>query len=495
MNVQAGRLPNQLACPASPALVLKRQRLILKLSLVVTDVLAVGLALNIAYLLRFKFGFTVSPDFFPDPDFYPNLTLLMIPVWVLILMLFRLYELQGILGGVAEYSKILNASTTATMVVVIATFLVREFDVSRSWLISAWLLTFLFVTINRFLLRRVVYGLRRKGFLLAPAVIVGTNQEASTLGAHLADWRMSGLRVLGYLSTGQGNGVKTEMDLPVLGNIREVGRIAQNHDVEDLVVAITALEREQLLDLCEQANEIPNLNLRLSSGLYELLTTSVSVRTLGTVPLISFNKLRLDPGQLYLKAVLECAVTFFALLLLSPVFPLIALLIKLDSPGPVFFRRRVLGLSGKPFDAFKFRTMHLNGDEALKDRPELVRELKTNHKLKDDPRVTRVGRFLRKYSLDELPQLFNVFFGQMCLVGPRPITAEEVDKYGREKLNLFTVKPGMTGLWQVSGRSDLSYEERVRLDMYYVCHYSVWLDLQILMVQTVHAVLRGRGAY
>jgi lipopolysaccharide/colanic/teichoic acid biosynthesis glycosyltransferase len=155
----------------------------------------------------------------------------------------------------------------------------------------------------------------------------------------------------------------------------------------------------------------------------------------------------------------------------------------------------VLGVSGKEFDAFKFRTMRVNGDALLADNPELHTELRANHKLKSDPRLTRVGMWLRKYSLDELPQLFNVIRGEMGLVGPRMITAGEVDKYGRHRLNLLTVKPGITGLWQVSGRSDLSYDERVNLDMYYIRNYSVWLDLQILFVQTLPAVVQGRGAY
>jgi lipopolysaccharide/colanic/teichoic acid biosynthesis glycosyltransferase len=155
----------------------------------------------------------------------------------------------------------------------------------------------------------------------------------------------------------------------------------------------------------------------------------------------------------------------------------------------------VVGVGGREFDAFKFRTMYVNGDALLAARPDLQEQLARDHKLKQDPRITRVGRFLRKVSLDELPQLINVLLGQMSLVGPRMVHPTEVAKYGRMKDNLFTVKPGLTGMWQVSGRSDLSYEERVRLDMLYIRNYSLWLDLHILVVQTLPAVLRGRGAY
>jgi lipopolysaccharide/colanic/teichoic acid biosynthesis glycosyltransferase len=173
---------------------------------------------------------------------------------------------------------------------------------------------------------------------------------------------------------------------------------------------------------------------------------------------------------------------------------LIALSIKLDSPGPAFYRRRVMGINGRQFNAYKFRTMHMNGDEILAQYPALQKELAQNHKLKNDPRITRVGQLLRKASLDELPQLLNVLKREMSLVGPRMIAPTEMKEYNDWGLNLLTVLPGITGLWQVSGRSDISYNERVQLDMYYIRNWNIWLDMQLLL-QTIPAILRGRGAY
>jgi lipopolysaccharide/colanic/teichoic acid biosynthesis glycosyltransferase len=173
---------------------------------------------------------------------------------------------------------------------------------------------------------------------------------------------------------------------------------------------------------------------------------------------------------------------------------LIAIIVKLDSPGPVIYRRKVMGVNGITFDAFKFRTMAVNGDEILARSPDLKAELELNHKLKNDPRVTRMGQFLRKLSLDELPQLFNVLLHQMSLVGPRIISPEEMSLYQQWGTNLLTILPGITGLWQVSGRSDVSYEERVRLDMYYIRKWTVWLDINLL-VRTIPAAIKGKGAY
>ncbi len=195
-----------------------------------------------------------------------------------------------------------------------------------------------------------------------------------------------------------------------------------------------------------------------------------------------------------LKLALDYMLALPGLLLIAPLFIFLAIMVKLDSPGPVFHRRRVLGLDGRVFDAFKFRTMYVNGDEILARYPKLRRELNKNYKLKCDPRVTPVGKFLRKFSLDELPQLLNVLARDMSLIGPRIIAPDELNKYGQYGNSLMMVMPGLTGLWQVSGRSDTTYDERVALDMQYITEWSVWLDIKILL-RTIPAVLKGDGAY
>jgi lipopolysaccharide/colanic/teichoic acid biosynthesis glycosyltransferase len=186
--------------------------------------------------------------------------------------------------------------------------------------------------------------------------------------------------------------------------------------------------------------------------------------------------------------------TALGIVLLSPLLVALALIVKFGSRGPVLHRRRVMGKGGTQFDAFKFRTMYVNGDEILAANPELKAQLERDHKLAVDPRVTRCGTWMRKFSLDELPQLFNVLLGQMSLVGPRMISPKELARYGEHADELLTVKPGITGLWQISGRSDLAPSDRVRLDMHFIRTRTAWGDLKLLLM-TVPAVLRGRGAY
>ncbi len=194
------------------------------------------------------------------------------------------------------------------------------------------------------------------------------------------------------------------------------------------------------------------------------------------------------------KRLIDIVLSAFILIVLSPVLMLITMWVKLDSEGPVIYRRGVLGVGGRPFDAFKFRSMFINGGEILMRHPELKRKLETEHKLKDDPRVTRAGRFLRRFSLDELPQLVNVLRGQMSLIGPRMISPPELQQYAGFEDKLLSVRPGMTGLWQVSGRADTSYDERVRLDMFYIDHYSPLMDVRIFL-KTPLVMLGAKGAY
>ena len=194
------------------------------------------------------------------------------------------------------------------------------------------------------------------------------------------------------------------------------------------------------------------------------------------------------------KRVLDLTVASLVCLILAPLLLATILAIKVTSPGPLLHRRRVMGRGGREFDAFKFRSMRVDADRVLKADAELWAAFSTNHKLPNDPRITPVGRLIRRYSIDELPQLFNVLRGEMSLIGPRMVTAPELEKYGEHVDTLLSVQPGMTGLWQVSGRQTTTYERRVQLDVHYVEHWSLALDLQILL-KTPLVVLRGVGAY
>jgi len=468
--------------------------------LLVSDTLMLLLAFTLAYLVRFYGNIPIFQEGASSLEHYTWLVFILIPVWLALFALLQLYDFHYLLSGTSEYARALNGCTSGMMLVVVISFIIPEFVIARGWLLLSWLLSTVLVCTNRLILRRIAQTLRGRGLFVTPAVIVGTNSEAISLAVQLRESVYSGLKVVGFIEESdapQGeNSLRSLVGLPVLGTLGGLSEVLKQKGVEEIVIASTALTRTQLLNTTLQLSTIPAVNLSLSSGLYEIFTTGLRVSTRNSVPLLSLNRLRLDPLEIILKTVLDYTIVLFGSLLLLPLLGLIALIIKLDSPGPALYRRRVLGIGGKEFAAFKFRTMLVNGDEMLANNyPELWAELQANHKLKNDPRVTRVGAWLRRTSLDELPQFLNILLGQMSLVGPRMITPTEAALYGPMKQNLLTVKPGLTGLWQVSGRSDLSYAERVRLDMHYIRNYSIWLDMQILFFQTLPAVFKGSGAY
>lgn len=476
---------------------LAAQRNLYRLFLVLGDATVLLIAFTLAFWLRFTVGITLHAEIVPYPQDYLILSLFLIPLWLVIFGVFGLYDFNSLLGNITEYGKVVNACTWGMMAVMIYGFFNPEFVIARGWLVFAWVLSMFLVSSFRLVMRRLAYRARRAGYFVVPTIVVGTNQEAVALADQLRNSAGSGMEITGFVSvSGAGLHAGDQIHgIPVLGDLAHLPEILAAQHVEEVVVATTAVDGEELVGISQQLSNLPKTHMRLSSGLYEVFTTGMEVATRNSVPLMSLKRLRLNGVETILKSALDYTLIFLALPVLLPVFAVIAALIKIDSPGPIFYRRGVLGVGGKPFGAFKFRTMYVNGNQILEQFPELKAELAREHKLKDDPRITRVGKLLRRTSLDELPQLLNVLLGQMSLVGPRMISPAEHDLYGRMKLNLLTVKPGLTGMWQVSGRSDLKYDDRVRLDMYYIRNYSIWLDIQILFFQTIPAVFKGRGAY
>lgn len=467
-----------------------------KVVLVVSDVLMTGLAFRLAYFFRFEVPLGIfEENALISIEHYRLLVALASFLWILIYWMNGLYNNQNLLGGTREYDKIFRSSTIGFLLIVVAGFLEPSLIVARGWLLMAWAFTFIFAFAGRFLLRRSIYMLRKHGFFLTPAVIVGANQEGRWLAEQLLSWKTSGLHLVGFVDKKEPVTTPLFHNLVCLGSVDQLGEIITRYQIGEVILASSAIStRDYLLDIFKRYGVSDSVNIRMSSGLYEVITTGLTVNEFAYVPLVYVNKVRLTGADNFLKLVLDYVITLTVLLLISPLLLVLALLIKLSSPGPIIHKRRVMGINGRQFDALKFRSMVINGDEVMAGHPGLKEELAKNHKLKDDPRVTRVGAFLRKFSLDELPQLFNVLKREMSLVGPRMISPEEVAMYKQFDMNLLTVHPGITGLWQVSGRSDISYDERVRLDMYYIRNWSIWLDLQLLF-QTIPAVLKGRGAY
>lgn len=462
--------------------------------LVAFDAVALVGALMLAYLLRFELPIPYLEILPQRLTFYSKVAFWAIPVWLGIFVMFRLYDRRRLFSGFQEYTQVVNACTIGVLAVIVISFLDTALVISRGWLVLVWALSVFCVCVARFTTRRLLRLVRARGVLLTPTLIVGTNTEGQALADHFLDDRGCGMNLIGFVRVGGEDVDSVDHRLNVLGDLTDLEDVIRAYGVHEVVVATTALKRDQLLDLYRTYGHLGDVEIRLSSGLFEILTTGVRVQEISSVPLMTPERARITGVDAVLKAVVDYAGATLGLIAFAPLMVAIAVLVKLDSPGPIFHRRRVLGQSGRRFDAFKFRTMVVAADRVLDADPELRRQFDSGFKLKVDPRVTRIGDFLRKTSLDELPQLLNVLRGEMSLVGPRMIAPEEALRYGRWRLNLLTVRPGITGPWQVRGRSDITYDERIRLSMDYIRNYSIWRDLEIVL-RTIPMVLARRGAY
>ncbi len=467
--------------------------------LVVLDLIMLGLAFWMAYNVRF--AEITAPLFDPgssDIDFYRYTVYMLIPIWLVLFKLFRLYDTAQLFSGYQEYTSIFNACTIGIMFIIVIVFLDASLTVARGWLVMAWVFALLFVGLERFFVRRAVYWGRSQGHFMTPTYIVGANAEGIAIAEHLSSAPQYGINVIGFLDDRLAVGEAVTPDVVVHGSTAQAERLCRKFGVERMIVATSGIEREDLLEMFKHFLNVDDVAVWLSSGIYEILTTGIRVQDIGSMAMIGVNHVRLNGFNVVMKTIIDYVGASVGLILALPIFITVKIMMQRSDPGPLIYRRRVVGVGGKEFDAFKFRTMVANADEVLAEHlaqhPEARAEWDKYEKLKDDPRVTRIGHFLRRTSLDEVPQLLNILRGEMSLVGPRMITPEEVSRYGQWNMNIHTVKPGLTGMWQISGRSDISYAERVRIDMHYIRNYSIWMDLQIIF-WTIPVVLFAKGAY
>ncbi|NJO41020.1 MAG: undecaprenyl-phosphate galactose phosphotransferase WbaP [Cyanobacteria bacterium CRU_2_1] len=431
-----------------------------------------------------------------EGQFHPSLYWQLAPLLSLLILA---YATVGLYPGVA-ISPVdelrWTTLTTTLMYLALATvlFLRREGEVySRGVFLMAWALSIVLVLIGRAVVRSLFASKRWWGY---PVMVLGAGQTGDMVIRNLKRRPRIGLKPVMVLDDdpakhGWLHGV------PVLGGVELAPELAQRRGIPYAIVAMPGVPRNRLLSLLERYGN-SFAHLLIIPDLFEFASLWVSAKDMGGILGLEVRQQLLLPGPRLTKFLIDLAATLIGGLIVLPLIGLIAILICLDSPGPILYSHTRIGQGGHHFKAWKFRTMVKGAENRLQvyldTHPELREGWERDRKLRHDPRVTRVGRFLRRTSLDELPQLWNILRGEMSLVGPRPIVDEEVELYG-DKFELYKkVIPGLTGLWQVSGRNNITYAERVSLDAYYVRNWSVWLDLYILL-RTILVVITGEGAY
>lgn len=457
--------------------------------LVPLDFILLVLAGVSAYQLRFSdWSINIRPVIFdlPFKEYFPSVLLVAL-IWSLIFMMVGLYQIRGARQFAQELRKIFFASSTGLAIVAIIIFFQRDLFDSRFIVLAGYVLATVYVSVGHIFVRWLQKRLLRHGMGAHKVILVGASKTTDNLLAEFSSNRRLGFEV-----------VKRVKEFS-LETAQEVAEFIANREVDEIIQGDPNMSKAETLRLYDFATD-NHITYKYVADLLEVKVLRTEVAEIMGVPIVEVKRTTLEGWGRILKRVFDIIASSLLILLLSPVIFLTMLAIALDSKGPIFFSRRDdgtmvtrIGEGGKPFRYFKFRSMIPNTD-SMRYKELADRNMRSDGpmvKIKDDPRVTRVGRIIRRWSIDELPELFLVFIGRMSLVGPRPHLPEEVAKYENYHRKALTVKPGITGLAQVSGRSDLAFEEEVKLDVYYIENWSFILDLSILF-RTPLAVFKHR---
>jgi exopolysaccharide biosynthesis polyprenyl glycosylphosphotransferase len=455
----------------------------------VGDVVSAAMAGLTGYAVRFGTGAgTTAHESFSAAVALPL-------IWVGAMLVARCYEQRFLWVGPEEFRRVFFAATMllATLGTVSWAF---RLEVARGFVILAVPLATTLTLAQRYARRRLLHRARGRGRYQQTTILVGHRSAVSALDEQIDREAYHGYRVIGCClpSDQQRPGADAYNGLPVLGDLDEVADVVVRYEVDAVAVLPCPELDGSALRRLGWALEKTQAELLLAPAVTELVGSRVQIRPVSGLPLLHMERPELTGVRRLTKGLFDKTAAAFGLLFLLPALLTVGLAIKVTSPGPVFYRQERVGRDGRTFSMLKFRSMVPGADRMVEDLAPASDGNGVLFKKKDDPRVTSVGKFIRRYSIDEFPQLINVLRGDMSLVGPRPPLASEVERYGFDMHRRFLVKPGLTGLWQVSGRSDLSWDDSVRIDVRYVENWSLTFDFMILW-KTVGAVLRGSGAY
>lgn len=466
---------------AHPGTIAEYRRLMPWIAL--TDALAILFALLSAHVMTHGAHFPANRIF---------IAVYFAPVmFVLIFAAMHLYSVYQF-GAAEELRRLfLGVTSGVTMVVLIAFW--TNATINRLWVALVWILSVVLAVASRKVWHVWIHRRRQVGHYVMDTIVVGTNDEALGLAKTMRP--NNGLRPVGFVTGDDpGAGPRAIEGLPVLGGLDDLAAIIRDTSAECVFVASTALDLQQMQAVTKSIHHQDDLELRISANLPPILLSRLALQPVGSRMALSVRPARLTPMQSALKRGFDLAVGGIITLLMLPLLGAIALLVKLTSPGPVLFRQERIGQNGRPFVIKKFRTMRVGAEamqESLLDRNAAEGPL---FKVENDPRVTRVGKVLRGWSLDELPQLFNVLAGDMSLVGPRPVMRREVEQYEDWHMQRLDVRPGVTGLAQASGRINLAFDEFARMDIFYIENWSLAYDV-VIIAKTIPALLSRTGAY
>jgi exopolysaccharide biosynthesis polyprenyl glycosylphosphotransferase len=484
---------------------LKERARILAVVIFLLDLALVSAAFLLAFAMRSWVLPYLAPRAFPSRLYplseYLPLLPLALAIWGGLLLSSGRYRSHRTVPILDEAWAILRVCLSGAAIFTLVLYIARVDEhllgndrISRFWVFLFAVFACLFLLTEKLALRTTSRYVRSRGYNYRTVLIVGTGPTARKIAESIRGHRFWGFRVLGFINTGNGHrpGEPWTAPYPVLGDEQDIPRIVESNVVDDVIFAVQRRELDRLEDLFLSLQE-QGIRTRFAMDLFPHTLARIELEDLDGMPLLSFATTPTSQLQLMAKRALDVALAALLLLLALPVVTMIAAAIKLTSGGNVLFRQTRCGLNGRFFTLYKFRTMVEDAEDRRRDLLHLNEMNGPVFKLKSDPRVTWLGRILRRFSLDELPQFWNVLRGDMSLVGPRPPIPEEVAQYQRWQRRRLAMKPGLTCLWQISGRNDVDFDRWMQLDLEYIDSWTPMLDVKILL-KTIPVVLSGRGA-
>ena len=463
---------------------------------VISDILLINVSMMLAYWVRYELQWFRDISFYHSLSAYAPFGLLFTVLMLLAFQLDRVYQHWRGRPWLDQVYHITNSAAKSTVVLFATTFFLdvfRPLQYSRALFLQAGLIVIVLLSLVRLVQNGIEGRLRGRGIGVARAIIVGAGEVGRTVMRTIVARPELGYQVVGFVDDNPDKGSTDIGRFKAMGPVSNLPRLIEDEAVDEVIVTLPWMYHRKIMGIVREC-ERRQVSAYIVPDLFQMSLSRVDVDDLGGVPLVGVREVGFGRGALLVKQGMDVVGAVVGLVLGAPLLGLIALAIRLGSSGPILFRQTRVGVGGKLFEIYKFRSMREGAEGELEQLRELNEADGPLFKIYDDPRLTRVGRFLRHTSLDELPQLWNVLRGEMSLVGPRPPLPAEVGRYLEWHKKRLEVRPGMTGLPQVSGRSLLRFDEMVLLDIYYIENWSLWLDFKILL-RTIPKVLFGGGAY
>nr|MBL7065430.1 undecaprenyl-phosphate glucose phosphotransferase [Anaerolineae bacterium] len=460
---------------------------------IISDILLINASMSLAYWVRYELQWFLDINYYHPLSAYASFGFLFTVLMLLAFQMDRVYQHQRGQPWLDQVYRVINATAKSVVVMLAITFAIQPRQYSRLLLIEAGIIAIILLAVSRMVQNMILGWLRSRGIGMVRLIIVGAGEVGRTVMRTIVARPELGYQIVGFVDDNPQKGQTDIGRFKALGPVNNLAQMIEKEAVDEVIVTLPWMYHRKIMAIVREC-ERRQVSAHIVPDLFQMSLSHVDVDDLGGVPLISVREVGFGQGALLVKRGMDIFGALVGLTLGAPLLALIALVTRINSPGPIVFRQTRVGAGGKTFECYKFRSMYEGAEAELEQLRELNEADGPLFKIRDDPRLTRMGRFLRHTSLDELPQLWNVLRGEMSLVGPRPPLPVEVSRYMEWHNKRLEVRPGMTGLWQVSGRSLLSFDDGVLLDIYYIENWSLWLDFKILL-RTIPEVLFGDGAY